>query len=203
MISSCIQNLSPAFWWYDPKGMKAMNRIKSVALVLGISLLAAVAINLVLLHFLGQTSAFRAAHSLVGIILLMGFFYTLRPVLLSRIKLTLLFAMSLLPCYLGTVWPDLDIRLFGIRAHRNPIFHSGVAFFVGLMVFRRVRFIPAATVISAFGVGIAAHLIWDVFDHADVRWIPGGTLDRIWLISNAMLCLGLARQAMGSRMESV
>lgn len=47
-----------------------------------------------------------------------------------------------MPCYLGTVFPDLDIRLLGISGHRNPLFHSSVSFFVlVLLVRRQARFL--------------------------------------------------------------
>jgi len=181
--------------------MNTPDRCKPVILGLGISLLAAVVINLALLHYLGQKSTYRAAHSLVGIILLLGFVHALRPAIRSRFRLLLLFVVSLLPCYLGTVVPDLDIRLLGIGEHRNPLFHSGIAFFVMLALLRRVRTVPVMVPISAFGVGVASHLFWDIFDHADVRWIPGGTLDRLWLALNALLCLALARWAITSRIS--
>lgn len=180
--------------------MKAANRLKPIVITMGIALLTAIAINLAMIHYLGQKSAYRAAHSLVGIVMLMGFVYTLKPVLQSRVKRVLLFLLSLLPCYLGTVLPDLDIRLLGIGEHRNPLFHSGIAFFILLLLFRRARFYPVAATISAFGVGIASHLFWDSFDHADVRWIPTRFLDRTWLALNALLCLALARHTIASRM---
>ena len=52
------------------------------------------------------------------------------------------FLAAIVPCYLGTVFPDLDIRLLGIGGHRNPPFHSSISFFVlVLLVRRQARFL--------------------------------------------------------------
>ena len=173
--------------------MKTEDRTRRTAIIIGISLAFAVAVNLAMLSLLGQNSPYRAAHSLAGIIVLMGFTYSLKTVITSRLKLVLLFVVSLLPCYLGTVFPDLDIRLLGIGGHRNPLFHSGIPFFILMISFRWKSPVVLRVLIAAFGVGIASHLLWDVFDHADVRWIPGGALDRAWLVIHGMLCLVIAR----------
>jgi hypothetical protein len=42
---------------------------------------------------------------------------------------------------------------------------------------------------AGYGVGLASHLWWDVVDYGDVRWLPGGAIDRIWLGLNGLLCL--------------
>lgn len=170
-------------------------------MILAVFLLAALVINLAVLELFDQNSTHRAAHSLIGIIMLMGFAYTFTAEETSRTRIIALFLIALIPCYLGTVFPDLDIRLLGIGSHRNPVFHSGMLFFLIVVLARRFKSFPAAAIISGFGLGIGAHLIWDLFDRADVRWIPGGTLDSIWLGVNGLLCILLARFYLASRVN--
>jgi hypothetical protein len=175
--------------------------LKKVVVILAITFCVAFIINLIVLKLVGQKSFYRAEHSLVGIILLLGFFYSLADSQTSRLNTGTLFLFALLPCYLGTVVPDLDIRLLGIGWHRNPLFHSGLPFFAILFLVRRRRSVLLAAVAAGFGVGLASHLLWDLYDHADVRWIPGGTLDRLWVGLNGLLCLVLARTFLGSRLQ--
>ena len=153
----------------------------------------AVGLNLILLKLFNQKSFYRAEHSLVGVIMLMGFFLTSSEIKSARFKIFLLFLFSLIPCYIGTVFPDLDIKLLGIGGHRNPLFHSGILFFVLLFFSRKFDSVLLTAAIAAFGIGVGSHLFWDIFDHADVRWIPGGTLDRLWIGSNALLCFVLSK----------
>ncbi len=162
--------------------------------------LVSLILNWAILALFRQKSTYRAEHGLVGIVLLMGFYYLLKDRGSSKIQLGLLFLLSLIPCYFGTVFPDLDIKFLGIGGHRNPLFHSGLLFFFLLFLLRRNPSIFLHTLVSGFGVGIASHLLWDLFDRADVRWLPGGTLDRFWLGMNGFLCLILARRFLASRL---
>ncbi len=173
---------------------------KKIMLVLAGFLLLAISVNFVILELFNQKSSYRAAHSLVGIIVLMGFVYTFSDDKTSRSKIILLFLISLIPCYFGTVFSDLDISLLGIGGHRNPIFHSGILFFIFLVLTKQSDSYFIAALVSAFGVGLGSHLIWDMFDRADVRWIPGGTLDTIWLGVNGFLCILSARTNLSQRM---
>ncbi len=163
---------------------------KTVAIFTSVFVLALV-LNWAVLNFFGQKSEYRAEHSLVGILLLIGFFYLLKDYKISGFKLTLLFFLSLIPCYIGTVFSDLDIKLLGIGGHRNPLFHSGLLYFFIIFLIRRNKSILLHTLVGGFGVGLASHLLWDVFDHADVRWLPGAVIDRLWLGVNGILCLVL------------
>lgn len=174
---------------------------KKMAILLATIFVLSLILNWAILEFFGQKSDYRAEHSLVGIVLLMGFYYGLTNVSKSKRQLSLLFLLSLIPCYLGTVFPDLDIKLLGIGGHRNPLFHSGLLFFFLLFLMRRHPSILLHTLVSGFGVGIASHLLWDLFDYADVRWLPGGTLDRLWLGVNGLLCLILARVFLAARLS--
>jgi hypothetical protein len=39
----------------------------------------------------------------------------------------------------------------------------------------------------SFALGLSSHLVLDVIQYGNVRWIPGGTLDRLWLTANAVV----------------
>ena len=41
-------------------------------------------------------------------------------------------------------------------------------------------------------LGVASHLLWDIVQYGDVRWIRGGNADRLFLLVNALLLLGFA-----------
>ena len=145
--------------------------------------LSAILLNWAVLALFGQHSADRAEHSLVGILLLMGY-----VALRAKSRAVGIFFTALIPCYLGTVFPDWDIRLLGIGGHRNPLFHSSLSFFVlALLLGRRAGVL--ATLVAGYGVGLASHLWWDVVYYGDVRWLPGGALDRLWLGVHGLLCL--------------
>jgi hypothetical protein len=102
--------------------------------------------------------------------------------------------------YLGTALPDWDITVFGIGGHRNPLFHSSLPYFCLAWLWRKlglaevVYTIGGARLGSALQVGLtlglASHLVLDVWQYGNVHWIPGGTLDRLWLSGHALL-LGL------------
>lgn len=97
------------------------------------------------------------------------------------------FLLALIPCYLGTVFSDLDITLLGIGSHRNPLFHSSLSYLVLYFLLRQEGRILRIFLIG-YGVGLASHLWWDVVYYGDVRWLPGSTLDRLWLAGNGLLC---------------
>jgi len=145
----------------------------------------ALALNWAMLTLFGQKSADRFEHSLVGIILLIG--YTAAFAERKDRKVLSFFFLGLVPCYFGTVFPDLDITFFGIGGHRNPLFHSSLSFLI-LWVFVRRQNVPLQSMITAYGIGLASHLWWDILYYGDVRWLPGGLIDRLWLGANGLLC---------------
>lgn len=181
---------------------EAIQVSKKAFLILGLFLVLAIVVNLFVLEFFNQKSSYRATHSLVGILTLMGFVYTFAESVSSKVKLIVLFFTSLIPCYIGTVFSDFDITLLGIGGHRNPIFHSGLLFFFILFLVRRSKSVLLASITAGFGVGLGSHLIWDLFDQADVRWIPGGFLDSIWLGLNGLFCLMFAGVFLSSRLDT-
>jgi hypothetical protein len=163
-------------------------RWKQILITLAVSLGVAVLLNRAVLELFGQKSADRAEHSLVGIILLMAYVSQFVATQETRLGAVSFFLLALIPCYLGTVFPDLDITFLGIGAHRNPLFHSCLSFFVLLWLVNRQAVILQVLVLG-YGVGLASHLLWDMVYYGNVRWLPGGGLDRLWLGANGLACL--------------
>lgn len=162
--------------------------VKRPLLILAGAFTLALLANWAVLSLFDQKSAYRAAHSLVGILFLMAYAAALPGGKMVAGRPVRFFLLCLIPCYLGTVWPDLDIRLLGIGGHRNPLFHSALIYLPLWLLARRANPL-VKTAAAGFGIGLASHLFWDVLDHADVRWIPGGSLDRAWLGVNGLLAL--------------
>jgi hypothetical protein len=170
--------------------MKSLDRIRWQQLLtaLGVSVGIAVLLNWGILTLFGQKSAERAEHSLIGILLLMAYVSRFMETRDSRLGAVTFFLLALIPCYLGTVFPDLDISLLGIGAHRNPLFHSSLSFFVLLWLVNR-RGVMLQVLALGYGIGLASHLLWDTLYYGDVRWLPGGMVDRLWLGANGLACL--------------
>ncbi|MCZ6872284.1 MAG: DUF5942 domain-containing protein [bacterium] len=161
---------------------------KQALITLAVALVVAFILNWGILKLFGEKSPYRAEHGLVGIALLMGFVFIHPAKEGNSAKAVGFFAFALIPSYLGTVFPDLDIRLCGIGCHRNPLFHSGLSFLILLCLVRH-QGVFLQTLAIGYGLGLASHLWWDVVDYGDVRWLPGGTLDRLWLTVNGLLVL--------------
>ena len=87
---------------------------KQAVITLALAFGFAFIVNWVVLKFFGQKSADRVEHSLVGIILLMGYVAILAEKQEAYGRAVGVFFLALVPCYFGTVFPDLDIKLFGI-----------------------------------------------------------------------------------------
>ncbi len=95
-------------------------------------------------------------------------------------------------------FPDLDIRLLGIGAHRNFLFHSLLLVAVLFLLVRQLDArkglaIFVMSVVAGCGIGIGAHLAADVFQSHPVKFpfigsLIDGTLtdDRLWLGLNAL-----------------
>ncbi|MCP4108017.1 MAG: hypothetical protein GY749_21140 [Desulfobacteraceae bacterium] len=163
-------------------------KFKKIVLPVVFALIGAVIVNWAVLKLFGQKSAYRATHSLAGIILLIACSSVLDK---RNDKLTAagFFFLALIPCYFGTVFPDLDISLFGIGGHRNPLFHSSLSYFILFFFVGRTNNSFLKTLIAGYGIGLASHLLWDIFDYGNVRWIPGRFADRLWLAVHGILCL--------------
>jgi hypothetical protein len=161
---------------------------KQILMTLAVCLGVALLLNWAILQLFGQKSADRAEHSLIGILLLMAYVSLFMDRHETRLGAVAFFLLALVPCYLGTVFPDLDIRLLGIGWHRNPLFHSSLSFFVLLWLVRR-QGVVLQSLVLAYGIGLASHLFWDTVYYGNVRWLPGGNLDRLWLAGNGVACL--------------
>ena len=167
--------------------------MKEKVIAFSVACLVAVILNFFVLKLFKQKSVYRAEHSLVGIICLMLLFSTL--LVGDEFKGALFvgsFFLALIPCYLGTVFPDLDIKYLGIGAHRNVFFHSGILFFVLFFLAKRLDVFILTIGTAGFGIGVGSHLLWDFFDRANIRGVSTRELSRIWLSINGLLCLLLA-----------
>jgi hypothetical protein len=162
-------------------------RWRRLLITLALAFGAAVILNWAILALFGQRSADRAQHSLLGILLLMACVYLMHHKE-ARVGAIAFFTIALIPCYLGTVFPDLDITLLGIGSHRNPLFHSSLSFLVLLALVKRKHML-LRTLVLGYGVGLASHLLWDIYDYGNVHWLPGGFIDRLWLGVNGLACL--------------
>ena len=157
--------------------------------VVAAACILALVLNSAVLSLFGQDSPDRAEHGLVGILLLLGVVVTSSAHNWDKPGEAIgVVVLALVPCYLGTVFPDWDIRLLGIGAHRNPLFHSSLSF-LGLRLLVGSQMRLPHILIAGYGVGLASHLWWDIVAFGDVRWLPGNALDRLWLGIHGLLCL--------------
>ena len=87
--------------------------------------------------------------------------------------------------------PSIDMAIFGGTAHGNPLFMSALIPFAFIAVgagFPRLR-----APLAGLAVGVAAHLaFYAAVPVFDLRYVPGATLDSLWLLGNAALSAGLA-----------
>ena len=140
----------------------------------------------------GAVSSARFWHFVVGLICLGGYLYARRQRQGHGSDSLILFVVAAIPAlYIGSALPDWDITLFSIGAHRNPLFHSALPYFFAGYLSRQLGLISClhrvgaialiAPVQIGFALGLGSHLLLDILQYGDVRWIPGGTLDRLWL----------------------
>jgi hypothetical protein len=143
-------------------------------------------------------SSARFWHFVVGLLCLGGYLYARWQ--RHGSDSLILFVVTAIPAlYIGSALPDWDITLFSIGAHRNPLFHSALPYFFAGYVSRQLGLISCLHRIGAvaliapmqigFALGLGSHLLLDILQYGDVRWIPGGTLDRLWLALHAGILL--------------
>jgi len=111
-------------------------------------------------------------------------------------------------------FPDLDIALFGIKWHRNFIFHSIIIpyFLYKLLISKKeniISFIFNGVIFGA-ALSIGVHLIIDVFQPKSVHFIIVSTLvrgtmidDNLWLGLNGISGLIIARKTNDARNENI
>lgn len=90
---------------------------------------------------------------------------------------------------LGSWVSDWDLYIGGIGFHRSPLTHSVAPAFLILLVAHRIQ---AFRILLGFSLGIASHLLLDTVIYGDVRMIPGGNNDRIFLVVNSFAAIALA-----------
>ncbi len=87
--------------------------------------------------------------------------------------------------------PSLDMAIFGPLSHGNPLFMSALLPFLAIAVAAGAP--RARAIVAGLSVGVAAHLLFfaavPVFD---LRYVPGATLETLWLVGNAALASALA-----------
>lgn len=126
----------------------------------------------------------RAIHLVVGLLLLVAMTVKRKESLKATDYCVLLIA-----CGLGTWVPDWDLFL-GIGFHRSPLTHSMLPWVLVYLGCRKLK-LPVGISIG-FAIGLASHLLWDIIFYGDVRWIQGGNYDRLFLVTNSLILLGLA-----------
>ena len=143
-------------------------------------------------------SSARFWHFWMGVAFLVLYLLGKQRQIEGRILMHPLGLALLIPAtYLGTVLPDWDIKLLGIGAHRNPIFHSAIPYFLAALLWRlaggnrviqsplTIRLMAGAQV--GFVLGLCSHLVLDIFQYGDVRWLSGDTFGKLWLAIHSVL----------------
>ena len=104
-------------------------------------------------------------------------------------------AWAMLPAVLLGAWvPDWDLYVGGIGFHRSPLFHSvgPVVVAAGLLAVCGLGGWIRGPALRGLAVGVASHLLWDIVQYGDVRWIRGGNADRLFLLGNAAVLVAWA-----------
>ena len=119
----------------------------------------------------------RIIHGLVGLAFWIGYLAYRRPARGAGATVGLLAA-----ALVGTWVPDWDLMV-GIEFHRSPLTHSALPAILFAWV---TRPISRYSLPVGFALGLASHLFWDIIFFGDVRWIPGGAYDRLFLLLNSL-----------------
>ena len=120
--------------------------------------------------------------------------------MIKIVKLVFAFVTAIFGFLVFVRFPDLDIKLLGIGAHRNFLFHSAILPALGYFLLRKsnLRNIVVFSVCAfcsgmSFALGI--HFLSDTFQKAAVKFPLVGSLvdatsidDRLWLGINSLLC---------------
>lgn len=123
----------------------------------------------------------------------------------SRVNVRFLFiALIVLTAVAGYFFPDMDIRLLGIKNHRYWLFHSALIPFVIFAIVNRVK---TGSIIGkslyglciAFTLGVGVHLFQDCFEKKSIVFPIVKSLilntyldDILWLIANTIIAFVLA-----------
>ncbi len=123
----------------------------------------------------------RFVHLVVGLIIVSFIVYKYRENI-DKYEVLLIY----LACALGTWVPDWDLVL-GIGFHRSPITHGVIPCLVTYFIVRKCDLSKGISI--GLAIGVASHLLWDIIDYGDVRWISGGNNDRMYLFVSAAALL--------------
>ena len=121
--------------------------------------------------------------------------------MIKIVKLIFAFVTALCGFLLFLRFPDLDIKLLGIGAHRNFLFHSAILpglgyFFLRKSDLRNIVVFSVCAFCSGMSFTLGIHFLSDTFQKAAVKFPFFGSLidgtsidDRLWLGINALLCI--------------
>ncbi len=128
----------------------------------------------------------RIVHSLIAVVFWAAYLVLGKPACSAGQK------TALLPVALAGAWlPDLDL-LIGVGFHRSPLTHSFLPVFLASLGMRHFsRFVIPA----GLAIGVSSHLFWDIIFFGNVKWIPGGAWDRLFLLVNSLVLIVWAVQA--------
>jgi serine protease len=92
--------------------------------------------------------------------------------------------------------PSWDIGLLGPASHGNALFFSALIPFALLVALFGVRHLRAP--LAGLALGVAGHLVFHtVVRVTDIQYVPNTLiLDEIWLVLNALACVGMAHLAL-------
>ena len=92
--------------------------------------------------------------------------------------------------------PSWDLALLGPAGHGNVLFFSALIPFVLLVALFGIRRLRAP--LAGLAIGVASHLLFHAGAQLiDIQYVPNTLiLDEIWLVLNALACIGMARLAL-------
>ena len=88
--------------------------------------------------------------------------------------------------------PSWDLSLLGVASHGNAVFFSALIPLVALAIGYSIP--RARPLLAGLAIGVAAHLAF--FAVAPLVTVHAFGLGALWLLANALACLGLARLAL-------
>jgi hypothetical protein len=94
----------------------------------------------------------------------------------------------------GSWFPDIDILLLGIGGHRSPFFHSVFpVIFLGWIIINKDYGDKNWNIalLKIYSYSLAFHLLLDIFQGGDVRYIP---FDNLFLLINGIFCFVLVNK---------
>lgn len=102
---------------------------------------------------------------------------------------------------LYAAFPDWDLVILGIGAHRNLFFHSSIAPILIMVISLQWKKLWLRDVGMGLTIGIASHLLWDIISVANwpyqyIRHLDGFA-GALWTLSNAIIGVFFAYYLVG------